>query len=87
MMSDVVLIVEDETQVLIFAESVLQQAGYETLSASSVAEALAIRLTLPAIMRCRRIAAVPVMPWVAQRREVASLTPSRREPAASTTNW
>jgi CheY-like chemotaxis protein len=31
-MSDVVLVVEDETQVLILAESVLQQAGYETLS-------------------------------------------------------
>jgi DNA-binding NtrC family response regulator len=42
MMADVVLVVEDETQVLILAESVLQQAGYETLSASSVAEALAI---------------------------------------------
>jgi DNA-binding NtrC family response regulator len=38
----VVLIVEDETQVLILAESVLQEAGYETVSASTVAEALAI---------------------------------------------
>ena len=38
----VVLIVEDETQVLILAESVLQEAGYETISASTVAEALAI---------------------------------------------
>jgi DNA-binding NtrC family response regulator len=38
----VVLIVEDETQVLILAESVLQGAGYETVSASTVAEALAI---------------------------------------------
>jgi DNA-binding NtrC family response regulator len=41
-MASVILIVEDETQVLILAESVLQQAGYEALSASSVAEALAI---------------------------------------------
>jgi DNA-binding NtrC family response regulator len=41
-MAAVVLIVEDETQVLILAESVLQEAGYETLSASRVAEALAI---------------------------------------------
>jgi DNA-binding NtrC family response regulator len=38
----VVLIVEDEKQVLILAESVLQEAGYETVSASTVAEALAI---------------------------------------------
>jgi DNA-binding NtrC family response regulator len=41
-MSGVVLIVEDEAQVLILAESVLQGAGYETASASTVAEALAI---------------------------------------------
>ena len=41
-MSGVVLIVEDEAQVLILAESVLQGAGYETVSASTVAEALAI---------------------------------------------
>jgi DNA-binding NtrC family response regulator len=41
-MAGVVLIVEDETQVLMLAESVLKEAGYETLSASSVAEALAI---------------------------------------------
>jgi DNA-binding NtrC family response regulator len=38
----VVLVVEDEMQVLILAESVLQEAGYETASASTVAEALAI---------------------------------------------
>jgi response regulator receiver domain-containing protein len=38
----VVLIVEDEATVLILAESVLQEAGYETVSASTVAEALAI---------------------------------------------
>ena len=37
-----VLIIEDETQVLILAESVLQHAGYETVSASTVAEAQAI---------------------------------------------
>jgi DNA-binding NtrC family response regulator len=37
-----VLIVEDETQVLILAESVLQHAEYETVSASTIAEAQAI---------------------------------------------
>ena len=37
-----VLIVEDETQVLRLAESVLQQAGHDTLSAATVAEAQAI---------------------------------------------
>jgi DNA-binding NtrC family response regulator len=37
-----VLIVEDEAQVLILAESVLQRVGYETLSAATVAEAQAI---------------------------------------------
>jgi DNA-binding NtrC family response regulator len=37
-----ILIIEDETQVLILAESVLQHAGYETISASTVAEAQAI---------------------------------------------
>jgi DNA-binding NtrC family response regulator len=37
-----VLIVEDEAQVLILAESVLQRAGYETLTAATVAEAQAI---------------------------------------------
>jgi DNA-binding NtrC family response regulator len=37
-----VLIVEDETQVLLLAESILQGAGYETLTASSLAEAQAI---------------------------------------------
>jgi DNA-binding NtrC family response regulator len=41
-MVGVVLIVEDDTQLLILAASILQQSGYETLSASSVAEALAI---------------------------------------------
>lgn len=41
-MAHVVLIVEDESQVLILAESVLEGAGYETISASTVAEALAI---------------------------------------------
>lgn len=38
----VVLIVEDEAQVRVLAESVLQDAGYETLSAGTAAEALAI---------------------------------------------
>jgi DNA-binding NtrC family response regulator len=37
-----VLIVEDVTQVLLLAESVLQEAGYDTLSASTLAEAQAI---------------------------------------------
>ena len=37
-----VLVVEDEAPVLIMAESVLQCAGYETLSAANVAEARAI---------------------------------------------
>src|SRR5205085_5923325 len=37
-----VLIVEDEPQVLLLAESVLQQAGHETLSAATVAEAQAV---------------------------------------------
>ena len=35
----IVLIVEDEVQVLVLAESILQHAGYETLSASTLAEA------------------------------------------------
>jgi CheY-like chemotaxis protein len=38
----VVLIVEDEVPLLILAESVLQSAGYETVSASTVAEAIAV---------------------------------------------
>jgi two-component system cell cycle sensor histidine kinase/response regulator CckA len=37
-----VLIVEDEAAVLILAESVLQTAGYKTVSAGTVAEAQAI---------------------------------------------
>jgi two-component system, response regulator PdtaR len=37
-----VLIVEDVAQVLVLAESILQEAGYETLSASTLAEAQAI---------------------------------------------
>jgi CheY-like chemotaxis protein len=37
-----VLIVEDEAPILILAESVLQTAGYETLSAGTVAEAQAV---------------------------------------------
>jgi DNA-binding NtrC family response regulator len=36
------MIVEDEMQVLMLAESVLQEAGHETVSASTVAEAQAI---------------------------------------------
>ena len=38
----IVLIVEDEVQVLVLAESILQHAGYETLSASTLAEADAV---------------------------------------------
>jgi DNA-binding NtrC family response regulator len=41
-MPGVVLIVEDEAQVLMLAESILQGAGYETITAATVAEALAI---------------------------------------------
>jgi DNA-binding response OmpR family regulator len=37
-----VLVVEDEVQILTMTESVLQRAGYETLSAATVAEAQAI---------------------------------------------
>jgi DNA-binding response OmpR family regulator len=37
-----VLIVEDERRVLILAESELQRAGYETLTAATVAEAQVI---------------------------------------------
>ena len=38
----VVLIVEDETQIRMLAESILQEAGYETRSAASIAESMAI---------------------------------------------
>jgi CheY-like chemotaxis protein len=34
----VVLVVEDEALILVLAESVLNDAGYETLSASSLSE-------------------------------------------------
>jgi len=37
-----IVIVEDETQVLMLAESVLQQAGHDTVSAGTVAAAQAI---------------------------------------------
>jgi DNA-binding NtrC family response regulator len=37
-----VLIVEDEAQVLLLAESVLQQVGHETVSAATVAEGQAL---------------------------------------------
>ncbi len=37
-----VVVVEDEAQVLLLAESVLQEAGHETLIASTVAEAQAL---------------------------------------------
>ena len=38
----VILIVEDETQVRMLAESILQEAGHETRSAGTIAEAKAI---------------------------------------------
>jgi DNA-binding NtrC family response regulator len=38
----IVLLVEDEPPLLILAESVLQEAGYETLSAATLAEAQAM---------------------------------------------
>jgi DNA-binding NtrC family response regulator len=38
----IILIVEDQVQVLVLAESVLQEAGHETISAGTVAEAQAI---------------------------------------------
>ena len=37
-----ILVVEDEPTILLLAESVLQHAGYETLTASTLAEAQAI---------------------------------------------
>lgn len=37
-----IVIVEDEIQVLMLAELVLQQAGYDTVSAATVAEAQAV---------------------------------------------
>lgn len=37
-----ILIIEDDSQVLTLAESVLQEAGHETLSAATVAEGQAI---------------------------------------------
>ena len=37
-----ILIVEDEAPILVLVESILQQAGYETLTAASLAEAQAI---------------------------------------------
>ena len=37
-----VLIVEDEAPILVLVESILQQAGYETLTSSTLAEAQAI---------------------------------------------
>jgi DNA-binding NtrC family response regulator len=38
----VILIVEDEAPLLVLAESVLQQAGHDTLSAASLAQAQAV---------------------------------------------
>lgn len=37
-----VLVVEDEAMVLVLAESVIQSAGYETISAASLSEAEAL---------------------------------------------
>jgi DNA-binding response OmpR family regulator len=38
----VVLVVEDEAQVLVMAESILHESGYQTVTASTPAEALAL---------------------------------------------
>jgi CheY-like chemotaxis protein len=38
----VVLVVEDEAQVLVMAESILQESGYQAMTASTPAEALAL---------------------------------------------
>lgn len=38
----VILVVEDEAAILILTESILQEAGYETLTAASLAEAESI---------------------------------------------
>ena len=37
-----ILIVEDEAPILVLVESILQQAGYETLTAATLAEAQAV---------------------------------------------
>jgi len=37
-----ILVVEDEAPILVLVESILQQAGYETLTAATLAEAQAI---------------------------------------------
>jgi DNA-binding NtrC family response regulator len=41
----VVLVVEDEEQVRVLAESILQESGHETLSASAIDQALALLQT------------------------------------------
>lgn len=41
-MMSTVLVIEDEPTILMLAESILQRAGYETLSAASVAQAQSI---------------------------------------------
>jgi DNA-binding NtrC family response regulator len=45
----VVLVVDDEEQVRVLAESILRDAGHQTLSAANVDQALALIRTEPAI--------------------------------------
>ena len=45
----IILVVEDEEQVRVLAESVLRDLGHQTLSAASVDQALALARTEPAI--------------------------------------
>ena len=45
----VILVIEDETPILVLTESILQQAGYETLTASTLAEAQSIIHSAPEI--------------------------------------
>jgi DNA-binding NtrC family response regulator len=45
----VVLVVDDEEQIRVLAESILQGAGHQTLSAASVDQALALIRTDPSI--------------------------------------
>jgi CheY-like chemotaxis protein len=45
----VVLVVEDEAQVRLLAETILEDAGHRTLSAGTIAEAMALLRTKPEI--------------------------------------
>ena len=46
----VVLVVEDEEQVRVLAESILQESGHQTLSAASIDQALALIRAEPSIV-------------------------------------